>query len=93
LLRLTLLCILGIGFIVGQPHGLVSGVVLDAQTGEPLARVRLSLVGAPWQTQSDAQGRFSLTGIPAGQYTLQQLPSDTGWYARCSVWTRGSSRI
>jgi hypothetical protein len=57
--------------MAAQPHGLVSGVVLDAQTGEPLARVRLSLVGAPWQTQSDAQGRFSLTGIPAGQYTLQ----------------------
>jgi hypothetical protein len=71
LLRLTLLCILGIGFIAGQPHGLVSGIALDAQTGEPLARVRVSLVGTSWQRQTDAQGRFSLTGIPAGQYTLQ----------------------
>jgi len=69
--QLALLCILGAGLTAEQPQGLIGGLVLDAQTGEPLARVRISLVGTSWQTQTDNYGRFSFPGIAAGQYTLQ----------------------
>lgn len=62
-----LLLTLGLGLETGT---VLSGVVADAQTGEPLARVRISLVGTPWQTQTDAQGRFWLRGVSPGQYTL-----------------------
>lgn len=58
---------------LGSTDGVITGVVRDAQSGEPLTRVRVALVGSPWQTQTDAEGRFSLTGIPPGRHTLQAV--------------------
>jgi hypothetical protein len=49
----------------------VRGVVRDALTGEPLARVRLRLAPSAIEALSDAGGRFELAGAPPGSYTLQ----------------------
>ncbi len=51
--------------------GWIWGVVLDAQSGEPLARVRVQLAGTSFQAVTDASGSFAITGLEAGEYTLQ----------------------
>lgn len=55
---------------IGQ-SGEVRGVVLDARSGEGLARVRVSLLGRAWETLTDDRGRFGFTGVAPGEYTLR----------------------
>jgi hypothetical protein len=49
----------------------VTGRVVDARGGEPLARVRVRIVGTTWETATDRDGRFQLDIPTAGEYTLQ----------------------
>jgi Carboxypeptidase regulatory-like domain len=52
--------------------GNISGVVRDAQTGQPLAGVSLQ-ISSPWQsetTTSDAQGHFIVFTLQPGVYTI-----------------------
>ena len=49
----------------------LSGRVVDARGGEPLARVRVRLVGAGVETATNGEGRFRLDGTPAGAFVLQ----------------------
>ena len=49
----------------------VRGSVVDAQTGEPLARVRVQLLASTYQALTDDKGRFDLGMISPGGYTLQ----------------------
>ena len=51
--------------------GRIVGRVLDATTEDPVATATLSLTGRPAQVQSDRQGRFALTGVPAGSHLLE----------------------
>lgn len=53
-----------------QQAGEVRGVVADARGGEPLARVRVQLTDTPFAAVTDEQGRFAMTGMPPGEYTL-----------------------
>lgn len=53
-----------------QQPGEVRGVVADARGGEPLARVQVQLTGTPFTAVTDGEGRFSMRGTPAGEYTL-----------------------
>lgn len=49
----------------------VTGTVVN-ENGTPLAGVRVSVGGAPSvSTQTNAAGRFSLSGVPAGVQILQ----------------------
>lgn len=57
--------------MAAQEGGTIRGLVLDAQTGEPLARVRVQLTATEFQALTDAQGRFALPPIPSGDYVLQ----------------------
>jgi hypothetical protein len=50
--------------------GEISGVVVDARGSGPLARVRVQLLGAEFQTVTDGQGKFSFSDVPAGDYVL-----------------------
>ncbi len=55
--------------------GSISGTVVSATTGEPLRKSSVSLTRSPNVPNlpaavTDVQGRFSLTGLPAGQYTV-----------------------
>ena len=51
--------------------GRIVGRVLDATTEDPVATATVSLSGRPAEVQSDRQGRFALTGVPAGPHLLE----------------------
>ena len=55
----------------GQQKGDIYGVVLDGETGRPLSRANIVLVGTPHGASSDEKGAFAVTGIPVGTYTLK----------------------
>ncbi|MEE9187345.1 MAG: carboxypeptidase-like regulatory domain-containing protein, partial [Bacteroidota bacterium] len=55
----------------GQQKGDIHGVVLDGETGRPLPRANIVLVGTPHGASSDEKGAFAVTGIPVGTYTLK----------------------
>lgn len=51
------------------------------------------VVDSPWFTVSDAAGKFTLTGVPPGQYTLRaQLDEKSQWSAPVTI-TSGASAI
>jgi hypothetical protein len=56
------------------PSGAVSGIVLSADTGLPIRKGQVRLVSTtPPVTRTaatDAEGRFVLTGVPAGSYAV-----------------------
>ena len=52
-------------------RGEVRGVVLDSRGGEPLARIQVRLENTTHETVTDAQGRFVLTNVEAGDYDLR----------------------
>src|SRR5687768_6070581 len=51
-------------------NGSLIGIVLNDET-LPLPGARLALVGPNLLTESDADGRFTMNGIPPGDYGLQ----------------------
>ncbi len=61
----------GVAQTQAKETGIVQGVVVDAQGGEPLLRVSVELLGAGLSTQTDSDGRFLLRGVPAGKDVLQ----------------------
>lgn len=53
----------------------ISGIVSAAETGRPLKRARVVVAGAGAARQarpalSDERGRFQVSGLPAGEYTI-----------------------
>ena len=50
--------------------GTVTGRVTDADTGDPLPGVNVALEGTQRGGATGADGRFRLTGVEAGDYTL-----------------------
>ncbi|MCF7922979.1 MAG: TonB-dependent receptor [Candidatus Marinimicrobia bacterium] len=73
LLSLTLiLFMVGINQSIAQTrYGRINGVLRDAQTGEPLLYANVSLKGTGIGAASDNSGYYIITGIPAGNYTMQ----------------------
>jgi hypothetical protein len=65
------LALLAVTLSSAQATGEIRGAVLDSSGGEPLARVQVELVGTPHRTVTDSQGRFSMAGLPAGDYDLR----------------------
>jgi hypothetical protein len=65
------LALIAVTFSSAQVTGEIRGAVLDSSGGEPLARVQVELVNTPHRTVTDSQGRFSIAGVPAGDYDLR----------------------
>ncbi|HEX6367382.1 MAG TPA: alpha-2-macroglobulin family protein [Longimicrobium sp.] len=55
---------------VGAP-GEVLGVVIDAQTRQPVAGATVTIRGTRLGAVTDAAGRFRIAGVPAGRHTVQ----------------------
>ena len=51
--------------------GTVTGTVVDAQTARPLADVAVTAVGTGRSTVTGADGRYTLTQVPAGARTVR----------------------
>jgi TonB-linked SusC/RagA family outer membrane protein len=58
------------GALHGQRTGTVTGVVTNAQTGEPMAGVQVFLEGTNFGRVTQQNGRYLLVGVPVGRYTL-----------------------
>jgi iron complex outermembrane receptor protein len=55
----------------GSGHGVVTGRVLNAQSGDYLENARITIDGTEAQALTDNLGRYTLTGVPAGSATLR----------------------
>src|ERR1051326_8053864 len=53
-----------------RPTGAVAGIVTDAHSSAPLQGVALEVVGTRLGGTTGSDGRYRITGIPAGSYTL-----------------------
>lgn len=53
-----------------EHSGSLGGQVRDAENGEPLPLASVRLSGMPFSGMADATGKFHLTSLPPGQYTL-----------------------
>jgi TonB-linked SusC/RagA family outer membrane protein len=51
--------------------GTVSGTVIDEQTRQPLADAQVVVVGTQLSAVTRADGRYSITGVPAGSRTVR----------------------
>lgn len=60
---------------LGEDEGLVSGQVLDEESGAPVSGAAIIIEGTDVATVTGADGRYSLGPIPAGEYTLSFVKS------------------
>ncbi|WLD93271.1 carboxypeptidase regulatory-like domain-containing protein [Alkalihalobacillus sp. AL-G] len=54
--------------------GIVSGIVKDGESGEPIADASVTLLGTPLEAKTDEQGRFRVSA-PAEEYDVRVLAS------------------
>jgi TonB-linked SusC/RagA family outer membrane protein len=57
--------------LLAQSDGTVSGRVVDQATQAPVLDAQVVVVGTQRGAATDAQGRFTITGVPAGTYELR----------------------
>jgi hypothetical protein len=77
--------------------GVIRGRVVRADTGEPLRRVQVRMIewssrdgSGPAATMTDADGRYELTQLPAGQY---QLRASRGGFVEIAYGQRRPARL
>lgn len=59
--------------VVRGPVGRISGRVVDAESGRPIAQARISVVGVSGAVQSDLEGRYRTGPIPVGVRALRAV--------------------
>ena len=52
-----------------EASGVLKGIIVD-ENNQPLFNVNVGLVGTPYGTSTDENGRFRLDGLPAGAYLV-----------------------
>ena len=78
---------LAMGMLAPEPTGSISGLVIDAQSGLPLAGATVSAHrdgdDAVTSTQTGADGAYTLAGLSAGTYRVEFAATNhtTSWYA------------
>ncbi|RPH93319.1 TonB-dependent receptor, partial [candidate division KSB1 bacterium] len=56
--------------MAGESNGSLNGLIVEAETGEPLIGVNVMLQGTSLGAASDLDGRFQVRNIPAGTYDV-----------------------
>ena len=57
--------------LVAQQTGQIAGVVSDSSTGQPLSGAQVIVAGSTIGGMSGAEGRYTITNVPAGTHTLE----------------------
>ena len=73
---------------LGDQTGVLAGHVIDAENGEPIGWVTIVIEGLKRTQISDAEGYFSFSFLPPGEYVLQTLHigyQDARFQARVAV--------
>jgi outer membrane receptor protein involved in Fe transport len=70
LLTLVLFCTAA-SLVLGATTGKITGVVTDAQTGEPLVGVTVMVVGTNLGASTDPDGKYTINNLPVGTYTVR----------------------
>lgn len=68
---LVLVALLAASPTRGADQDSIVGKVFDGDSGEGVASATVQLEGTRYGTHTEADGRFALTGVPAGRYTLR----------------------
>lgn len=73
----------------------LTGTVVDAATGMPLANANVRIAGTKYAAISDASGHFALMDVPAGTYTVegQRRGYGVGVAQRVVVGTSGAPEL
>ncbi len=70
LATLVFLCV-GATLSWGATTGGISGVITDAQSGEPVVGVTVMVMGTSLGASTDVDGRYMIINVPVDTYTLQ----------------------
>lgn len=59
------------GALRAQPTGSVAGLVVDQTSGQPIQFIQVYVVGEDLGAVTDGDGRFLISGLPAGEHRLR----------------------
>ena len=68
--KIILLCLIPI-VLMAQRTGKIKGVIVDANSNTPLPGVNILLKGTYHGAASDVEGKYVISGISPGTYTMQ----------------------
>lgn len=57
--------------LYAQGDGTITGVIIDQATQQPVPGAQVVIVGTQRGSMTDEQGRFSISGVPAGSYEVR----------------------
>ncbi len=71
LLAVMMVSLIVSGVALGGTTGKISGVVVDAETKEPLPGAMITILGTPMGANTDIDGRYSIINIAVGTYSVK----------------------
>ena len=77
--------LVGVTPVAQAQQGSVTGRVTDQATSQALAGVRVTIVGTSLVTQTNADGRYTVPRIPAGQVTVRAIGLGYGAASRAAT--------
>jgi len=73
--------------------GTVTGTVTDAASGQPIGDASVSLIGTGVSGTTDVAGRYRLTDVPAGEYTVRVRVEGYGTREKEVTVAAGSNQV
>jgi outer membrane receptor protein involved in Fe transport len=65
------LVVFALGILSAQNSGKISGLIKDAETGEPLIGVNVVVLGTSLGNPTDVDGNYFILNVPVGKYEVQ----------------------
>jgi hypothetical protein len=72
---MVLLLLLALAFQYSSANeiGSIFGIIIDRETGVPIAYANVNVEGTTLSALSEDDGSYTITGIPAGEYTVRAM--------------------